>query len=107
MFRSHLRNHLWLGVSVFPVFSRSSSTPPPTPPARPELLAALAAFGGEGEDREFILEDELDEGEEDDDPREPDHDDEQIEDYWLELDGYRAVLLLQHDNKLWKGEPVS
>ena len=96
------------------------------------MIDALAAYGAEGEDREFILEDELDEGEEDDsdsdnpadraamtasgqpyddeeddDPREADHDDEQIEDYWLELDGYRAVLLLQHDNKLWKGEPVS
>ena len=35
-------------------------------PARPELLDALAAFGAEGEDREPILEDEKDEGEEDD-----------------------------------------
>ncbi len=35
-------------------------------PARPELLDALAAFGAGGEDREFILEDEKDEGEEDD-----------------------------------------
>jgi len=74
-------------------------------PARPELLDALAAFGAEGEDREPILEDEKDEGEEDDrdsdnpadreamtasgqsyddeeddDPREADHDDEP-EDY--------------------------
>lgn len=101
-------------------------------PARPELLDALAAYAAEGEDRENDLEDEKDEGEEDDrendnpadreamtasgqpyddeeddDPREAEADDEQDEGNHLEGDGYRAILMVQRDNKLWKGEPVS
>ena len=90
--------------------------------ATPDLIDALAAYQAEGEDREFILEDEKDEGEEDDSDSdapadrdammeergEPDYDDEELSnENWLECDGYRALLMIQRERKLWRGEPVS